>query len=100
MTERKEQQGVTPPSPIINRRTGKSTLFGARRAYDGAYVLELLNATGCTAEEAATVATVLAPLLENCDRVTVETLLNLLSTYEPYELPEWPKLKPRLTVID
>ena len=89
-------KSVVPPTPIINRRTGAATHFGERRAYDGFYVLELLNATGCTAEEAATVAMVLEPLLENCGRLTVEDLLGLLPLYYPHE---WPKPKPRLTII-
>jgi hypothetical protein len=38
--------GVVPPTPIINLRTGQVTHFGPRRAYDGAYVSELLRAKG------------------------------------------------------
>jgi len=91
MTRRKTH--VTPPTPVLNRHTG----VGARRAFDGFYVLELLNATGCTAEEARTVATVLQPLLENCGRFTITNLLDLLKIYYPHE---WPKPKPRLTIVE
>jgi hypothetical protein len=38
--------GVVPPTPIENLRTGQLTHFGPRRAYDGAYVGELLSAKG------------------------------------------------------
>jgi hypothetical protein len=89
--------GVIPPTPIINRRTGKATKFGVRRAFDGFYVLELLNATGCTAEEAATVRMVLEPLLANCGEITVAALLNSLKIYFPYELEE---PKPHLTIVE
>jgi hypothetical protein len=88
---------VIPPTPIINRHTGTETQFGPRRAFDGAYVLELLNASGCTAEEAKTVVTVLEPLLENCDGFTIKQFLNLLRIYHPHE---WPKPKPRLTIVE
>jgi hypothetical protein len=94
MTRKTRQQGVVPPTPIINRRTGAATQFGPRWQFDDAYVRELLNATGCTAEEAATVTTVLEPLLENCGGFTVEHLLGLLKWYVPYERPH-----PHLIVI-
>jgi hypothetical protein len=93
----RKTQGVIPPTPIINRRTGRETQFGPRRAFDGAYVLELLNATGCTKEEAATVAMVLKPLMENyCGKFTIEDLLGLLQYYYPHE---WPKPSPHLTIV-
>ena len=93
---------VVPPSPIINRRTGAATHFGARRAYDGFYLLELLRATGVTNEEAATVARVLEPLLENCGRFTIERLLESLPLYYSHnDMPaEGPKPKPHLTIVE
>jgi hypothetical protein len=42
----RSSDGVTPPTPIMNLRTGQLTHFGPRRAYDGAYIIELLAAKG------------------------------------------------------
>jgi hypothetical protein len=38
---------VWPTPEIVNRRTGDVTKFGPRRAIDGAYVVEVLSASGC-----------------------------------------------------
>ena len=54
---------VQPP-PIVNRRTGETTTFGHRRAFDGAWVLEMLGASGCTKEEVNAAIFVLEALID------------------------------------
>jgi hypothetical protein len=81
----KHHDGVVPPTPIINRRTGAETQFGPRHAFDSFYVLELLRATGCTAEEAAIVTRVLQPLLDNCGGFTVNDLLGMMRLYYAHD---------------
>lgn len=56
---------VYPSTPIINRRTGAQTPFGPRRAFDGAYKLELLVASGCTNADVDAARFVLQPLVEH-----------------------------------
>jgi len=62
---RRQATTVYPPSPIINRRTGAQTPFGPRRAFDGAYMLELLAATGCTKADVDAALFVLQPLADH-----------------------------------
>jgi hypothetical protein len=47
MGKTKKDTCVHPPTPIENLRTGELTHFGIRRAFDGAYIAELLAAKGC-----------------------------------------------------
>jgi hypothetical protein len=88
-----------PLSPIRNQVTGIETLFGPRRAADGAYVLELLRALGVTNKQADTTHYVL-DLLEDYgifdDTGLSHTLLTLLPAF--YEQPKV-KAVPRGTPI-
>jgi hypothetical protein len=71
--------GVTPTPEIVNRRTGYVQKFGARRAFDGSYVGEVLAASGCWTEDVEKALWVLAPLAEhNCGDWTVNDLLRVL----------------------
>jgi hypothetical protein len=72
--------GVDPPTPIINRVTGQETPFGGRRAYDGAYLLELLSALDCTGEQVASTRYVLN-LLNEHDLKIDKSLPNLLQGF-------------------
>lgn len=82
--------GVDPP-PVINRRTGEKTEFGPRRDYDGAWLLEMLAASGCTDDDVRGAMFVLEPLIEASWKVD-EDLLELLSDF--HERPT-----PKLTVV-
>jgi hypothetical protein len=71
--------GVSPPSPIKNRRTGYEQPFGSRRAYDGAYLLEVLAASGCWKDDVQKALFVLQGLTENGQSGwTVEQVAGLL----------------------
>jgi hypothetical protein len=73
---------VTPPSPIKNRRTGYEQQFGIRRAYDGAYILELLAASGCWTDDVRKALFVLQGLTENGQGDwTVEQVAGLLPIF-------------------
>jgi hypothetical protein len=75
----KAADGVTPTPEIVNRRTGYVQKFGARRAFDGSYVGEVLAASGCWTEDVEKALWVLAPLAEhNCGDWTVKDLLRVL----------------------
>ena len=65
MPKHRRTTSVRPPSPITNRRTGAETPFGPRRAYDGAYILELLSASGCTKADIDAALFVLQPLVDH-----------------------------------
>jgi hypothetical protein len=80
MDEADAAGGVIPLSPIINRVTGKATEFGNRRAYDGAYLLELLSALGCTREQVVSTRYVL-DLLNEHDLKIDKNLPNLLRAF-------------------
>jgi hypothetical protein len=73
---------VQPP-PIVNRRTGATTEFGQRRAFDGAWVIEMLGASGCTKEEVAAAIFVLQPLLEHEVIIDKDLLGTLALFHEP-----------------
>jgi hypothetical protein len=77
-----EAEGVVPPTPVVNRATKQETHFGPRRAYDGAYIGELLAATGCTAQQVAIAKTVLDALTEhNQGDWTAEQLARIFGWY-------------------
>ena len=80
MDEADAAGGVDPPTPIINRVTGQETCFGPRRAYDGAYLLELLSALGCTREQVVSTRYVL-DLLNEHDLKIDKNLPNLLRAF-------------------
>ncbi len=77
--------GVQPP-PIRNRRTGEIRTFGPRRGYDGAWVIEMLGASGCTKEEVDAAIFVLEPLIEHDVRIDKSLLKLLTAFYEPVPL--------------
>jgi hypothetical protein len=80
---------VTPPPTITNRRTGYVQHFGPRRAFDGAYALEVLAASGCWHEDIDKVLWVLEPLTQhNCEWLTVEHLFKLLQCFGEQCTPE------------
>ena len=54
--------------------------FGRRRAFDGAWVLELLSATGCTQEQVDAAIFVLKPLIDHRVKINA-TLLGLLPIF-------------------
>jgi hypothetical protein len=89
--------GVIPPkSEIVNRRTGKITKFGPRRAFDGSYLIEVLHASGCEAGDIEIALWVLRPLLDTgLSRVSIKKLADVLSLYG--EKPTRPK--PKLTAV-
>jgi hypothetical protein len=70
---------VQPP-PIVNRRTGETTTFGQRRAFDGAWVLEMLGASGCTKEEVNAAIFVLEALIEHGVKID-KNLLDVLTIF-------------------
>ena len=71
--------GVQPP-PVLNRRTGEKHTFGTRRAYDGAWVLDMLGASGCTKSEVDAAIFVLEPLIEHGIKID-KGLLELLTIF-------------------
>jgi hypothetical protein len=74
--------GVQPP-PVLNRRTGETTTFGPRRAYDGSWMLEMLGASGCTKAEVEAAIFVLEPLIERGVKIDKDLLELLTVFYEP-----------------
>jgi ADP-ribosylglycohydrolase len=86
---------VTPPSPIKNRRTGYEQQFGDRRAYDGAYILELLAASGCWTDDVQKTLFVLQGLTENGQgHITAEQLAGLLPIfYEQATMEEMEQIR-------
>jgi hypothetical protein len=85
---------VYPPSPIINRRTGAETPFGPRRAFDGAYMLELLAATGCTKADIEAAIFVLQPLIDHgFGGEKADSLVELLQDF-------WAPPTPALRLVD
>ena len=74
--------GVQPP-PVLNRRTGETRTFGPRRAYDGAWIIEMLGASGCTRSEVNAAIFVLEPLIEYGVKIDKELLKLLALFYNP-----------------
>ena len=66
--------------PVINRKTSEKTEFGPRRAYDGAWVLEMLRAYGCTKAEVEATIFVLEGLIEHDVKIDKD-LPNLLRMF-------------------
>jgi hypothetical protein len=98
MTVRKSKAtGYVSPKPeIINRRTGHVQKFGPRRAFDGAYVGEVLAASGCWTEDIEKALWVLAPLVEcDCGELTVRDLLDVLPKvfHEQITPEQWEQLR-------
>jgi hypothetical protein len=83
--------GVQPP-PVLDRRTGEMREFGPRRAFDGAWVLEMLSASGCTKEQVDAAIFVLEPMIEHSVKIDAD-LVGLLTTF--YELPSRGQLRQR-----
>ena len=73
--------GVQPP-PVLNRRTGELHEFGLRRAFDGAWVLELLSAIGCTKEQVDAAIFVLQPLIDHRVKINAKLLQQLTIFHE------------------
>jgi len=87
---------VTPKPEIINRRTGYVQRFGPRRAFDGAYVGEVLAASGCWTEDVEKALWVLAPLADhNCGDWTVKDLLSVLPAvfHEQVTQAQWEQIR-------
>lgn len=84
--------GVQPP-PIVNRRTGEVRPFGPRRAFDGAWVIEMLGASGCTKEEVDGAIFVLEPLIEHGIKIDKDLLELLTIFYEPVPMDELRKME-------
>ena len=79
--------GVQPP-PVFNRRTGEEHTFGPRRAYDGAWVIEMLGASGCIKSEVDAAIFLLEPLIEYGVKID-ESLLRLLTIFhEPVPMQQ------------
>lgn len=96
MRRQEADGGVTPTPEIVNRRTGYVQKFGARRAFDGSYVGEVLAASGCWTEDVEKALWVLAPLAEhNCDDWTVNDLLRVFPTvfHEQLTREQWDRLR-------
>jgi hypothetical protein len=74
--------GVQPP-PILNRRTGETHTFGPRRALDGAWLVEMLGASGCTKAEVDSAIFVLELLIEHGIKIDKDLLKLLGVFYEP-----------------
>ena len=88
--------GVQPKPEIVNRRTGHVQKFGPRRAFDGAYIGEVLAASGCWTEDVEKALWVLAPLAEhNCGHWTVKDLLDVLPVvfHEQITPEQWDQLR-------
>lgn len=127
MRQRKTKlsEGVTPPTPIENLRTGRFTHFGPRRAYDGSYVLELLAAKGVTQSDVESLRFIALALHDGAEgkggftHMRIGELANLSACfvescnttatadgpYEGHHMPGQPGVpvpdhKPTLTVID
>ena len=66
--------------PVINRKTGEKTEFGPRRADDGAWVLEMLGAYGCSKAEVEAAIFVLEALIEHNVKIDKD-LPNLLRKF-------------------
>jgi hypothetical protein len=73
---------VQPP-PVLNRRTGEEHPFGPRRAYDGAWALEMLGASGCTRAEVDAAIFVLEPLNGHGVKIDKGLLKLLANFHEP-----------------
>ena len=90
--KRRELGGVTPNPTITNRRNGFVTHFGARRAFDGAYVAEVIAASGCSASDIAGLVFCLEALAENdCREWTAGDLLEISALFredQPREVKE------------
>ncbi len=88
--------GVQPRPEIVNRRTGYVQQFGPRRAFDGAYLGEVLAASGCWTEDVQKALWVLAPLAEhNLGDWTVKDLLRALPVvfHEQVTQEQWDLLR-------
>jgi hypothetical protein len=82
MARKQRDYGVTPTLEIVNRRTGQTTAFGPRRAFDGAYALEVLGASGCHLDDIRKALWVLQPLAKHdCGDFTVADLVGSDSRY-------------------
>jgi hypothetical protein len=81
--------GGVQPEPVTNRRTGEVTEFGHRRAFDGAWVVMMLNAYGCTKAEVDAAIFVLKALVEYDVRID-KKLPELLAMF--YEQPSQKEL--------
>jgi hypothetical protein len=89
MRRQEEAGGVIPKPEIVNRRTRYVQRFGPRRAFDGAYVIEVLAASSCWTEDVEKALWVLAPLAENnCGDWTVNDLLRLLPVLFPEQMTQ------------
>ncbi len=82
-----EARGGVQPPPVTNRRTGEVHTFGRRRAYDGAWVIEMLGASGCKTLEVAAAIFVLEPLIEHGVKID-KGLLELLTIFHEPPPPE------------
>jgi hypothetical protein len=82
------------PETVTNRRTGYVQKFGPRRAFDGAYVGEVLAASGCWTHDIETALWVLKPLAEHCGDWTVKMLLDALPVvfHEQITEEQWDRL--------
>lgn len=83
---------VQPP-PVLNRRTGEEHKPGPRRAYDGAWLLEMLGASGCTSAEVDAAIFVLEPLIGHGVKIDKGLLKLLANFHEP--MPERQKRQVR-----
>jgi hypothetical protein len=89
MSVKKAHYGIQPTPKITNRRTGYVKEFGPRRAIDGAYVLEVLAASGCWTDDIEGAQRVLSALVEHdCGDWTVGQLLGLLPLFREQITPE------------
>jgi hypothetical protein len=88
--------GVIPNREIVNRRTGYVQQFGRRTAFDGAYVGEVLAASGCWMEDIEKVLWVLSPLVENnCGDWTISDLVKVLPYvfHEQLTSEQWDRIR-------
>jgi hypothetical protein len=76
MTKDEAAGGVTPNPTIVNRRTGDVAHFGRRRAFDGAYVGEVLAASGCRNKDIERLIPLLGKVIGHDEEATVEELLD------------------------
>jgi hypothetical protein len=91
-----ERAGPVQPPPVRNRRTGRMHQFGSRRALDGAWMLELLAAAGCTHADYEGALYVLDMLLEFHVPINRNTVALL---HSGWEMPP-PRPRRRLRVIN